>query len=396
MALAWYLTGVIAIITLVPLEFRWPSTFRLVGFTTVADLVQNVALFLPLGFFIGFAHRGRALVVGLAFSVLVELVQQFIPGRSPSLLDVATNTVGAWTGGALHHRLEGLLDRQSKSAGIRALDLPLMGLGYLMVPLLWLAGLGAQSDPARRWLVALPGLSIAIVVASVSRHHLEPREFSRARTALLGGAAVAVGLIPGWYNDPGFLIGGAAVVTILIWVFAALLVRLEPLGRRFEIPTVQRAMGPFAVYLALTAVWPLGAFGGPWSGGPGFSHPVHALGHIGILRLLELIAAVSVVGYSVAEVAGRSATQRQHRPMLAVAAAVGTGLALLRGFHPGQGASAIEALLLGAATWVGAELYWRQRAFVRARLGRLDVRVDPAERVSYGRMEPVPAGEGAP
>ena len=70
---------------------------------------------------------------------------------------------------------------------------------------------------------------------------------------------MAVGLIPGWYNDPGFLIGGAVVVTILIRVLAALLVRLEPVGRRFEIPTVQRAMGPFSVYLALTAVWPLGA-----------------------------------------------------------------------------------------------------------------------------------------
>ena len=70
-----------------------------------------------------------------------------------------------------------------------------------------------------------------------------------------------------------------------------------------------------------------------------------------------------------------------------MAAAVGIGVVLLRGFHRGQGASAIEALLLGAATWVGAELYWRQRAFVRA---------GPAERVSYGRMEPVPAGEGAP
>jgi hypothetical protein len=397
MALVWYLTGVIAIITLVPLEFRWPSHLRLVGFTTVADVVQNIALFLPLGFFIGFAHRGRAALTGLALSVVVESVQQFIPGRSPSLIDIATNTLGAWIGGALHQWFERLLDRRSKSAGIRALDLPLMGLGYLMVPLLWLSGLGAQTDSARRWLVALPALTIAIVFASVSRHHLEPRGFVRARTALLGGAAVLVGLVPGWYNDPSFLVGGAGMVVVLILAFSDLLARLEPVGRRFEVPTVLRAMVPFTVYLGLTAVWPLGGFGGSWVGGAGFSRPVQQLGHLGILRLLELIAAASVVGYAVAEVAGRSSVERgRHRLILAVGSVLGVGLVALRGFHPGQGASAIEAALLGGATWVGAELYWRQRAFVRARLGRFEPTVGPLPRPSYGRIEAVPAAEGAP
>lgn len=372
MALVWYLTGVIAVITLVPLEFRWPSQLRLVGFTTSADVVQNVALFIPFGFFVGFAGLARATLIGFGLSAAIEIAQQFIPGRFPSLIDLATNGAGAWLGSASYLWLERLLDRPSRLAGIRALDLPLMGIGYLLVPLLWLSGLGATSDPARRWLVALPGLTIAVVFASVSRHHLEPRGIARARTALLGGAAVWVGLVPGWYGAPVFLWGSAGVVVAVVMLFGELLARSESLGRRYEIPTVWRALGPFTVYLGLTAVWPLWALGGPWSGSVGFSLPVQRIGAVGIVRLIELLAAVSVVGYAAAELVGRSSNQpSQTRRILGVSILIGLCLVWLRGFHPGHGASAVEAGLLSAATWVGAELYWRQRAFVLARVGRV-------------------------
>ena len=391
MALAGYLAGVIAVITLVPLEFRWPSQFRLAGFTTVNDVVQNVALFIPLGFFVGFAGQARPALIGVGLSVAIEVAQQFIPGRFPSLIDVATNGMGGWLGGVSYLSLERSLDRPSRLAGVWALDLPLMGIGYLMVPLVWLSGLGAGFDPARRWLVALPALTIAVVFASVSRHHLEPRGVPRARTALFGGAALGVGLVPGWYSAPGFLWGSAATLAVVVMLFGGVLARSESLGRRYEIPTVWRAMGPFTVYLILSTVWPLWAFGGPWSGRAGFSIPVQQIGAIGILRLIELIAAASVVGYAAAEIVGRSSNQLgQTRRILGVSVLVGLGAVWLRGFHPGQGASAVEAGLLSMATWFGAELYWRQRAFVLARVGRFGpapAAVSPT--VASGRFPPV-------
>ena len=92
MAVTWYLALVIAVVTLVPFEFQAPSSFRLVWFTTASDLIANVAFFVPFGFFVAFAHRGRPLLAGVALSVLVEFLQQFLPGRSPSALDVATPT----------------------------------------------------------------------------------------------------------------------------------------------------------------------------------------------------------------------------------------------------------------------------------------------------------------
>jgi VanZ family protein len=72
------------------------------------DAVSNVLLFLPLGGLIGFrlARRGTGLgmilvvaaVSGLALSASVECAQLFLPGRVPSLVDLATNTAGAALG----------------------------------------------------------------------------------------------------------------------------------------------------------------------------------------------------------------------------------------------------------------------------------------------------------
>ena len=395
--MSWYLALVIVVVTLVPFELRWPHGVRLVGFTTLSDLVANVALFVPLGFFVSFAGRGRPFLAGLALSFAVELVQQLLPGRSPSLLDVLTNGAGAWLGGLAHRTIAARFGRRERDVGVAALDLPLMGLVYLAIPLLWLSGLAADGDPGRRPIVALLALFIAIVLSAVSRHHLAPRGFPPVWTALLGGGATALGLLPGWYAEPAFLALGAGSVLLGSLGLGDLIARTEPAGRRFEIPTVRRAMIPFACYLVLTALWPIGQLGGGWHGGLGVSPPVHGLGQVGIIRLLELMAAATVIGYGVAEVRGRAGgAQGNAGPGLAAASVLVAVLVIgLRGFHAGHGASAAEAALLAMATAVGVVLYRRQRAYVLALLGT----VEPAERSpvpGYSRIGPVPLGDGAP
>ena len=75
----------------------------------LADLVANVLLFVPFG--VALAARGRrvpwALGAALALSVSVELLQNFVPGRSPVLRDVLANGSGAALGAAAvtHARL---------------------------------------------------------------------------------------------------------------------------------------------------------------------------------------------------------------------------------------------------------------------------------------------------
>lgn len=78
---------------------------------SLTDLVQNVVLFLPFGFFgglsLGFARRTSTTrgalgvgLLGLMLSLLVELLQTMSLERSPSASDLTTNLAGAVAGAA--------------------------------------------------------------------------------------------------------------------------------------------------------------------------------------------------------------------------------------------------------------------------------------------------------
>ena len=69
------------------------------------DLAINLLGFLPLGLIVAW-QRGRSGVLlglgaGLALSLVVELGQVFIPGRSSSAIDLVANTLGAGLGAGL-------------------------------------------------------------------------------------------------------------------------------------------------------------------------------------------------------------------------------------------------------------------------------------------------------
>jgi len=78
--------------------------------TSQQDLAQNIALYLPLGFFVGLAcRRSRmkgwtvaliTLISAAALSGTAEFVQQFLPARVSSLTDVLCNILGAAVGGS--------------------------------------------------------------------------------------------------------------------------------------------------------------------------------------------------------------------------------------------------------------------------------------------------------
>jgi VanZ family protein len=71
------------------------------------DIVLNVILFLPFGALL-FLHRAKGIaasrsvlapaLLGMLFSVLIETTQCLLPTRTPSLVDVTTNTLGALLG----------------------------------------------------------------------------------------------------------------------------------------------------------------------------------------------------------------------------------------------------------------------------------------------------------
>ncbi len=73
------------------------------GDEAVAEVIQNLLLFIPFGAavaMLGLRWR-HVLLAGLALSFAVEFLQQWIPGRDPSVGDLILNTLSTLLGGAL-------------------------------------------------------------------------------------------------------------------------------------------------------------------------------------------------------------------------------------------------------------------------------------------------------
>ncbi|WP_456371461.1 VanZ family protein [Thermodesulfatator atlanticus] len=71
----------------------------------LSDICSNFLLFMPIGFFWNFSGSKRHFVGVLAlvifvlpFSFFIEYLQQFLPSRDPSIIDVIFNTAGALSG----------------------------------------------------------------------------------------------------------------------------------------------------------------------------------------------------------------------------------------------------------------------------------------------------------
>ena len=103
-----FITMVVAA-TAIPVEWRssghLASAFSL-DFTDITDIVENVIGFVPVGFVLGRLGFARAVGAATLLSTAAELSQIMMAHRSPSIVDVATNTLGAMLGVVVRSVLE--------------------------------------------------------------------------------------------------------------------------------------------------------------------------------------------------------------------------------------------------------------------------------------------------
>ena len=76
------------------------SFYLTAGDAALAELLQNIILFMPLGICLTLAgvRPFRVVALGGLLSFTVEFLQQWIPGRDPSLGDIVCNTIGTALG----------------------------------------------------------------------------------------------------------------------------------------------------------------------------------------------------------------------------------------------------------------------------------------------------------
>jgi glycopeptide antibiotics resistance protein len=379
-AVLGYLALVTSIITMAPFRFQWTPAHGLTSIWNWSDLAMNVLMFVPFGFVYQLTRpRGappdwpRVVILGAALSATIETVQLFSPTRYTSLLDLATNTAGAALGAWLFAWLARRLEDDTAVQSL-ALELPLMGLVYQLIPLCWLIGLGSEGG-VRGFLVLPVAAFAGAVLGTVHAAYLAPERHQDRRWLVafaLGWVLVAV--IPGTRGDIG-LIGAGATLTVgvaLLRSIATARHRAADARVRFELPTLRLVMPLFAAYLVLSSLWPLDATMPVWQGIVALAPPLVELTQPVVYRLLEHVAAFTLAGYVIAEFHGRDARGLRDTAPRVMRWAGGMSLLLevARGWYPDTGASVLMWIFTVVAALFGGWLYLLQRDHVRALVDR--------------------------
>lgn len=356
-----YLAAVVAVITLAPFQFAEPAGFSAAWLVTdggwATDLALNVVLFLPLGF-LWQRMTGRqpaaALLLGLAVGLLIEVAQLFIAPRYTTVSDLLANGSGAWLG-ALGSATLARRVATGRLVTTLWLDQPLMGLVYLLIPLLWLDGLGAAGEASRLWLLVPLGSAGALAIGAVA---VAARGTARLPLSLwpITGAIVwfVLGSVPALRVSPRHALLALAA-TAVVAAIGGPLWRATLRGERRLEPQVVRALLPLLLIVvagASASAGSLSLVGGAETA------------RIAILRVLEQAAAFTLLGYLVAEWRGRREEPLGRLVAMPLAVAV-LAMAVLH-LTVAQWISLARPAACLLATGYGALLYDAQRAHVVA------------------------------
>jgi glycopeptide antibiotics resistance protein len=380
MALLAYVTLIIAVVTLLPFEFAFPTEPRVMLSGGLFDIVANIGLFVPLGFLYAVARQdenvkpGRVFLIALLASSAIESVQLFEVTRFASLSDVAANGCGAYLGAVLQRSLARRIAMDARTVGRLSLELPVMGLVYLLVPLLWLDGLAGTASATPLWPLLALGLFGASLLAAAQRYHFGPnRLLSRPVMVAVACGWFLLGAFPGLAPRASIVMFVMiAAIAAFVWVRSADRSGARPINRRFESKALSEAAPFYAAYLLLLVAPVAGYSASAWHGAVGFDTMRGNLGTMPVLHVVEAVAAFTLLGFMLAEFRGR----REARFRDGVAhVAVWCGTAALaaealEGFRPDGGASGTRWALLVVAALYGSWLYHLQRAHVRRLLGR--------------------------
>jgi VanZ family protein len=229
-ALAALTAAFAAYISLVPFNFTRPPDGSLaaafhqlleVGLVSRTNFAGNVVLFIPLGFFgagvvvsPGQRHASRVvgvvalIVLSIALSFAIELLQIFVPGRTPSIADVTAQTMGLIAGMAtwplVSRDILGWAERRRSERSYDALRIGLLVFTaaralWMLLPLDVTLDLGNLAEKFRSGLIVLNPLRST----ALSWDALPARLADFALSMPIGALACLWGMSPGRRRHAG-------------------------------------------------------------------------------------------------------------------------------------------------------------------------------------------------
>lgn len=353
----------VAVLTLSPMEFAWPTVWHVAWLSDWQDLPANILFFMPVGYLFVLARDPRrprpvraAALFGLAISACVESTQQFIPARLTSLTDLMGNGIGATLGAWLCTVVRSHLERVFPD--LLTLDHPLLNIVYLSLPLLGLVSIDEYPHSPRAWQLLPLGLMGVVTITGLWRYRLAERQ--------LASPWVAVVAVLAWFLSGASLAAVYAPMTVTICTVTLLICTLALLARdprwagndgRFEPRVMARLWPCLLVYLAMLVLWRPGL--GFTSFHAGLWYPSMPFNRHMAVRMTEQIAALSLFGYMAAQTLGRTPWSRRRGYGVCVAAGAVCALALElgHGFLVNDQASLGRGLLSVMGAGFGAFLY---------------------------------------
>ena len=379
-----YFVAIVAILQLAPFGFLVPQDIRLVALTDWRDALTALVLFVPLGFLYPLTrmseHSSR-LHVALWSALVATLIAAgriFELDRDVAIADIAAATAGAVFGATLLKAVNARTRKSARLAGRLSLEIPLIGLIYLLLPLLVATSISAASD-IRRMLMLLPlGFLAARLLSGVQEHHFGPaRVFTARSMCIIAAGWTALGAFPAAFRYP-LLTAGVVIVVAVATLYDASRPSLHGgEERRFEADILRSATPYVVVYFLDVLFLPLASGIDRWHFAMGLTGSGGDLAQQ-VVPLLEPITSLVLLGYLLAEARGRRELKfRRVAARVALECAlVAVAIEASRGFQRQVGASALEFLLLVIAAVLGAGMYHHQRERVRWMLIN---RVGPAD-----------------
>jgi hypothetical protein len=210
------------------------------------NLIANILLFLPLGFFYHLSTRQRsALLLGAVVSLSIETVQLFIPARTPSIIDILANTGGAGLGAGIYSFISARISITQGTVGHLRLETPLMGVVYLLMSLLWINSFYLSRAPDRIYLTSMIGLIGTVILSELFRHWWETSSYRIAGSAsITAGIWFFLGTSPAFRRSSGLMLAmglGVMLITAILTFRSQ-----DEMDRRFEQSTLKKVFPIFA------------------------------------------------------------------------------------------------------------------------------------------------------